>query len=613
MKRQKVIGIKDSNQLDIQAANLNAPGLSHFGLNPFRVLRLPVDATSKQVLWQAEKVLSLVRLKLTPQETDLIPWLTGNTEIEIKQAVQKLEEPLQRIVEQLLWFDISLDPKGNLLQEGFMQGDTRKLWDYSQMKEPELSLELISSDEVETDTIQKIFAHCINKANIYLILALSEFHSIGPQMIDEAIPTKVESSISKSTTWGKGKKFSFLMNPHELVKSGGDIVLRISYWKELWTDALNNWYKILTNPHFSSYLKHIFNKLGDEMLDEGAIETIRQAIPQRLTDILVGEIKNALGKGAVKRVSILADIVEKYHLSKSVWDDAFDTLRFFFQTDLSDSNSLIENNSILAIEDIEHYFKRIGQLKQKWEVIDPNNKIGLLNLIDDALIKGLEAVNSLDYYSYNKEIVERSLAKIGEIAYSKSVIEKINIYRIQILELHQYAHCYFCGERNNNPNYPLVVLVKKKRERNLYATSYSIKSIIIPRCENCTNFHQFIEDASLKFGEICSFLVIISITGFRGIFKYLNMIDENSIWLYLLIFCFSILTFIGFTFSLKTVFRRFFAYFLVPNEQKPFYKIKKFKTCLDFFADGYSLQVINSSKYALKRILKQFKQRTKQV
>ena len=101
MDNQQIITFDSSGQSEYNFTGLNSTELSQFRLSPFRVLRLPVVATSAEVWWQAEKVLSLVRLNLPPQESDPIPWLPGNDEMEIKQAAQKLEEPLQRVVEQL--------------------------------------------------------------------------------------------------------------------------------------------------------------------------------------------------------------------------------------------------------------------------------------------------------------------------------------------------------------------------------------------------------------------------------------------------------------------------------------------------------------------------------
>ncbi len=601
-----------SNQTDVRSSTLNSVGLEQFRLNPFRVLRLTVSATWKEAVWHSEKIFPLARLNLPTQEPDPLPWLPGNEEMEIRQAVQKMEEPLQRIVDQLLWFDFSLDPKGDLLREGLMQVDTQKLGEYLKIKEPELSIEFISSDGVAEEKVPIVFAHCINKANLYLILALSEFHGIGPKMSNTAIPTKVELSISRSITWGKDKSCSFLMNPHELVGFGGDVVLSISDWKKLWTDALNNWYKILNNPHFLSYLKHLFNKLGDEKLDEGAIETISHAVPVRLADILVGEIKNSLNRGTVELVSELVDIAASARFDKRSWNDSFNTLHYFFQSDLSGINCLIEDDTAVSKENIWRYFRRIDEVKLKWKDIDPQDALGLLKLVDDSVLKGLEAIALLDYYGDKLKDVENLLKKAVEIALSNSVQERINTYRSQINQWHQYATCHFCEKRRSDPNYPVVVKGKKETHReygfNSTTIYYSIKSVIVPRCENCADFHQFINVTSIYCGIVYSFLVIaiIYIVGISGFFEFTGKIfdfisnkGDSGVGriAHFLITC----LFLASPWFIKSVLRNILAFKLTPKGQKSFSDIKKTKTYRELLAEGYFFEKIDSSKNALKK------------
>jgi hypothetical protein len=596
--------LDDINQTEVQRPMLNSIGLEQFRLNPFRVLRLPVTATSKQSLWQAEKVLALARLNLPPQEPDPLPWLPGNNEMEIRQAVQKMEEPLQRIADQLLWFDFTLDPQSGLLQEGLMQVDKQKLWDYLLMKKPELSLELISSDEIETDTALKIFAHCINKANLCLILALSEFHGIGPKMTDEEIATEVESSISKDS-WRRGKDFYFLLNPHELIGCEKNTILRTSIWKVLWTDALNNWYKILTNPHFSTYLKHLLSKLGDEMLDEGAIETISHAVPARLADILVGEIKNTINRGTVELVSDMIDIAASAQFDKRFWNDSFNTLHYFFQLELYEINCLIEDDSAVSKENIWHFFKRVEEVKLKWKGIDPHGALGLLKLVDDSVLMGLEAIALLDYYGDKLKDVENLLKKAVEIAPSNSVQERINSYRSQINQWHQYSTCHFCEKRKSDPEYTIVVKGKKETHREYGFNStkiyYNIKSVIVLRCENCAHLHRFIKNTSFRFCTFSFFALIISLFGFNRIFNGLEEMKYDFwaglIGLILIIAPF----FLIYWMIMSPITKRIISLLFVPKGQKSLYRTKKAKSCRELLSDGYRIEKIDTSKNALKK------------
>jgi hypothetical protein len=100
---------------------INSIGLSHFHLNSFCALRLPVSAFSKQAVWKMEKPLSPIRLNLSLQKPNLIPLLPSNKELDVNLAAQKLNESLQRTLEILLWFDFLRNWKRDVLCEGQLQ------------------------------------------------------------------------------------------------------------------------------------------------------------------------------------------------------------------------------------------------------------------------------------------------------------------------------------------------------------------------------------------------------------------------------------------------------------------------------------------------------------
>src|SRR4051794_7516672 len=98
-------------------AGTRSPGLDFFRVNPFRTLRVPIRIPSQEALWKSEKALSRLRAGLDPPEPDLVPWLAAPDEFDIREGAQKMEEPLRRLREQLLWFDFALDPRGAMLEE----------------------------------------------------------------------------------------------------------------------------------------------------------------------------------------------------------------------------------------------------------------------------------------------------------------------------------------------------------------------------------------------------------------------------------------------------------------------------------------------------------------
>jgi hypothetical protein len=98
-----------------------SPALRAFELNPFRILRLDVTATTSDAVNRAENALTLARIGLSLDEPDAMPWLTAPGDYELQQAAQTIEEPLARLKRQMLWFDRVRDPNAALLFEALRE------------------------------------------------------------------------------------------------------------------------------------------------------------------------------------------------------------------------------------------------------------------------------------------------------------------------------------------------------------------------------------------------------------------------------------------------------------------------------------------------------------
>ena len=113
------------------------PVLDHFRTNAFRILRLQPGVGVDQAIWQAEESLTLLRAGLPSPRPDLLPWLPEPDEPEIRQAVQRIEEPLQRLLDELFWFDLEHDPDGDLLRRALAELDPSALDEYLARGEPD--------------------------------------------------------------------------------------------------------------------------------------------------------------------------------------------------------------------------------------------------------------------------------------------------------------------------------------------------------------------------------------------------------------------------------------------------------------------------------------------
>src|SRR5262249_48078076 len=117
-------------------AKLLSPMLRSFEVNPFRALRLKVNVTTTDAAFQAERVLTLARAGLEPDEPDVLPWLPKVEIYEVQQAAQIVEEPLARLVEQFFWFDLVRDPQATKIQSLLTDFNGTELRQYFELETP---------------------------------------------------------------------------------------------------------------------------------------------------------------------------------------------------------------------------------------------------------------------------------------------------------------------------------------------------------------------------------------------------------------------------------------------------------------------------------------------
>ncbi|MBV8236160.1 MAG: hypothetical protein JO075_10720, partial [Acidimicrobiia bacterium] len=92
-----------------------SPTIDQFCRNPFRVLRLPLNCTTEEVVWAAEALSAQTVAGMADAASDPLPWLALPDNVLIWESVSCLEEPLRRLVEEQFWFDFRSDPHGELL------------------------------------------------------------------------------------------------------------------------------------------------------------------------------------------------------------------------------------------------------------------------------------------------------------------------------------------------------------------------------------------------------------------------------------------------------------------------------------------------------------------
>ena len=534
-----------------QNKTTKSKGLNQFRWNPFHILRLPVATKPKEALWQGEKILSLAKLGLVEEATNYLSWLAPVEEIAVRQAIQKIEEPFQRLVEQLLWFDFDNDPMGKLLQEGLLEKDGSKLQQYLAVVEKDLSgIKVDKKQEnnnnntkentaplgepIESDFLKKLnaealgnLAQYINSANLALLLGYSYFHGTGPLIATNALKINSASKEPNELKWKKKGGDWQIVNPHRFLVEVKLQTERTKQWPKLLSDAIQRWSILLNHPHFERYVYQFIQNLEDDLLDESAVEVIKASIPIRLADMLVEELKELISQGQQEKVNILLKIISTSSLYKTHWQNAFASLRQYYQIELSELYDLIGGGEENEGQQILRYLQRLEIIKKRWQKIDKSEVLGLNQLVDESVLKAFDRISSFSYSGNKLEQVQILLKESAKVAVAQSTMSKINSYKNKINEYHEFTICHFCGLREGDHENPILIKGERKERDNtqfdyniIYYNVYS-KYYTVGRCSSCYKVHNLIKEQS---PSIQSASIIALISSFL-IAVFLNVLD----------------------------------------------------------------------------------------
>ncbi len=96
-----------------------------------------------------------------------------------------------------------------------------------------------------------------------------------------------------------GADLQEVKDPHAIDLTGGRTQKKRQIAESLWSLALERWVVLLGSPHFLQHVEGCLTRLSDESVGEEDAEVVLEALLNRLTDLLVGEIKTQILAGPV--------------------------------------------------------------------------------------------------------------------------------------------------------------------------------------------------------------------------------------------------------------------------------------------------------------------------
>ena len=471
---------------------LRSPGLGQFRKTPFRLLRLPTNATAKQAVWQCDKALARARVGMSLPDPDPVPWLPPGDEIEIQEAAQTMESPLARIVEQLLWFDVIDDADGGGLHTAMTNGDGTGLRGYLNLQREGASM-----------------AHQVNQANLRLLLGFSSLREVGPTIV--AAQTAAQTA---ALAWQDRSGMSLVEDPHKVIRASGALLGNQSVWAWLLGEGVAKWGELLEAPQFADHVRTKIAALGDELLGADDTEAVITAVRTRLADLIVGETKIEMAQGRVGNVAHLSSLAGKSKIDAETWLVAFRPLKTQFQSELAELAPDAETGNGV-VEDVSAYLDRLATLAARWRPLDEAQLLGLSALIDEAVG---EAFAKLRQVAREKQLEPRFkevIDKVGAVAHSSSIKERVKAYHERLADV-QKAMCHFCGKRELEASSCASVSSQMETGREHYGNTtrihYQVGARPVARCPRCATLHGYLRNVgSIAFWTLTTSVILFGL------------------------------------------------------------------------------------------------------
>jgi hypothetical protein len=506
-----------------------SPVLGQFRTIPLRVLRLQPDVSVDEAIWQAEAALTRLRAGLPSPEPDLLPWLPEPDEPEIRQAVQRIEEPLHRLADALFWFDLAHDPDGDLLRRALAELDPALLNNYLDLGDcdglPRRPVASIKPDGVfavspgsvaaisgesspspdgtpPPEDVPEIAAtqmpRLLNQANLRLLLGAMSLYGLLPDGVHGAGMEIEDSGKADAIEWSSWHGLECCQNAHQHGLCHDRQALRNRNTVALWSDSLARWMRLAEFPAFLEFVNQNIARLDDDVVGPDDTEAIVTSATTRLLDLLVGEVKAQLLSGRIDCVGALLEVARRSDVEPRRWTMAFRQLRPLIRNEVAELDSFVPGHDDPRFDDAALYLARLGTICKRWQSLDPSGFLGLAEIGDEAVAKVCDWLSHMECYAAVDRLKNLYLEAI-ELASAESLKQRIATTVGRLNGFDQYV-CYFCRQREMDLKRSIVITGKRESHRtygyNSTTIHYVIDANIIPRCARCSELHHYLWDVS---------------------------------------------------------------------------------------------------------------------
>ncbi|MGH3375759.1 MAG: hypothetical protein ACRDP6_13560 [Actinoallomurus sp.] len=405
--------------------------------NAFRITGLTVNATVRDIRRQTEKLEVMARLGTTSGAT--APLLGEAPDVaEMRQATQRLRDPVRRLMDELFWFWPT---------EGGSGADDIAL---AALRRGDLDAARQSWQTVRPGPAKSIAAHNL--------AVLAHARALGHGGID------AES-------------------------------------RKLWTEAFQTWRAVVADDAFWLLLEARVRELADPRLDPGTARRTRTALPWALLSISGGLAVRAHRDGRGSDAAAHVALMRASGFEAATVDDVLrravepDTARVRSAGETAEQavNAEPAKGSELTTRFLDQADPLLGLLNATLSVDDPV----LRGVRDEVAVRVLRCIvgygNATDDWLTTRTTLERALP----LAVSPSLRDRIEQNLVTVRTNLVYGMCWFC-ENNRAEDaavHPVRMYGNVTRTRaGVYGgqirTSWQKLTVSVPRCAACKSAHR---------------------------------------------------------------------------------------------------------------------------
>ena len=440
--------------------------------NAFRALSLPVDVTMRDIKRQKTK-LDMMR-KLGTSSVDNNGYMSlhlSPDEDALSKAIQRLFDPETRLIDELFWFWP--------LEGGSSSDDALKLLGDSCIDDAIL---LWCNHEQSTRRC-KISMH--NLAVIYHLKALDlEYEATHIPLTGE----------------------------------------RVAICNNCWKKAYNQWGKLLDNEGFWSLLTARIRELNDPRLTTGMVYRIKNLLAKAIllinAKLAVRAAESNDNQEVDRHIKIMKDSGFKQSLVDEAIGHSVSPIRQRLKMILTKVNSDAKENPDHADKIAKQLLKDVLPLLSIIDKLLPKDDLGKGSDHDEISVEllqcGIIYVDETDDWKTFVELLELARPLVAGQSLAERIEKNLETGKNNLL----FGTCFFCGESPADSESLAEVGmygdVRRKQTFTGTKTTYSKRTVPVPRCAKCKEFHDRSSNIGMVGGIICALVVAVICLGAWG-------------------------------------------------------------------------------------------------